>query len=277
MAIIKDYSGVRDAWADTHPDVPTTFSPNATPLEVLHTFGVTTDSPANIYSAGKSLDDYARQFMGKRLDYVLYRPPIHSFRSSKIPILEPTQADVVFTEHVPGKSYPLSDHFGLEATFAIHSPKGQPGNVNNPSDIEVPAPTPNTITENRPPGAKSDPSQQVAAVSNLQPNPPPGLSDASITTLIQALTTSYRLSRSSSRLNLVVSFICLVVVIGLIVSSVWLPHSWITPIFHFTTTVLTWLATTTLYAGFIYGNYEANTLGSTIEELELYRETIRGD
>jgi len=277
MAIIKDHSGLRDAWADTHPDVPTTFSPNATPLEVLHTFGVTADSPTNTYSAGKPLDDYARQFMGKRLDYVLYRPPVHALRSSKTPILEPTQADVVFTEHVPGKSYSFSDHFGLEATFTIHLPEGQPGNVNNPSDIEVPAPAPNTITENRPPGAKFDPSQQVAAVPNLQPNPPPGLSDASITTLIQALTTSYRLSRSSSRINLVVFFICLAVIIGLIVSSVWLPHSWITPIFLFATTVLAWLATTMLYVGFIYGNYEANTLDNVIEELELYRGTIRSD
>jgi len=220
MAIIRVHSGLRDAWADTHPDVPTTFSPNATPLEVVHTFGVTADCPSNTYSAGKYLDDYARQFMGKRLDYVLYRPLIHFLRSPKTPILEPTQADVVLTEHVPGKSYSFSDHFGLEATFAIHLPEGQPGNVNNPSDIKLPAPAPNTIAENQPPGAKFD-------------------------------------------------------IIGLVVSSVWLPHLWVTPIFHFATTVLTWLATTMLYAGFIYGNYEANTLDNIIEELELYRETIR--
>ena len=147
VAIINDHSGLRDAWTDTHPDVPVTFAPNATLLEVLHMFGATTDSPINTYSAGKSLDDYARQFMEKRLDYVLYRPPVHSLCSSKTPILEPTQAGVVFTEHVLGKSYSFSDHFGLEATFAIHLPEGQPGSANNLSDIEVPAP--NTITENR--------------------------------------------------------------------------------------------------------------------------------
>ena len=277
MAIIKDHSGLRDAWADAHPNVPTTFSPDTTPLEALHTFGVTADSPINTYSAGKPLDDYAKQFMGKRLDYVLYRPPIHSLRSSKTPVLEPTQSDVVFTEHVPGKSYSFSDHFGLEATFSIHLPEGQPGNVNNPSDIEVPAPTPNTITENRPPGARFDPSQQVAAVPNLESNPPPGLSDASVTTLIQALTTSYRHSRSSSRFNLVVFFVSLVVIIGLIVGSAWVPYSWINPIFIFVTTVLAWLATTMLYAGFLHGNYEANTLNNVIEELEFYRGTIRRD
>lgn len=276
MAVIKDHSGLRDAWADTHPDVPAIFPPSMTSLEALHTFGVTADSPVNTYSAGKPLDGYAKQFMGKRLDYVLYRPPVHSLRSSKTPVLEPTQSDVVFTERVPGKSYSFSDHFGLEATFSIRLPEGQPGDVTDPSDIEVPAPAPNTITNNRPPGAKFGISQQVAAAPNLQANPPPGLSDTSITTLIQALTISYRHSRSSSRANLVVFFVCLAVIVGLTVSSAWLPYSWINPIFLFVTTVLAWLATTMLYVGFLYGNYEANTLDNIIEELELYRGTLEG-
>jgi len=235
MSIIKDYTGLRDAWADTHLDVPATFAPNTTPLEAVHTFGVTADSPADTYSAGKPLDAYARQFLGKRLDYVLYRPPIHPPPSSRTPVLEPTQSDVVFTDHVPGKSYSYSDHFGLEATFSIHLPEGQSGS-----------------------------------------NPPPGLSEASITTLTQALTARYRLSRSSLRLYLSIFFVCLVVVIGLTVGSAWLPHSWINPIFLFATTVLAWLATTMLYVGFLYQNYEANTLENITEELELYKGTISG-
>lgn len=234
-------------------------------------FGITADSPVNTYSAGRPLGDYATQFMGKRLDYVFYRPSVHSLRSSRTPVLEPTQSGLVFTEHVPGKCYSFSDHFGLEATFSIRLPEGQPGDANSPSDIEVPSPVPNNITENRPPGAKFDPSLQVES------NAPPGLSDASITTLIQALTTSYRLSRSNMRLYLAVSFVCLVVIIGLIVSSAWLPYSWINPIFLFATAVLAWLAATMLYAGFLYQNYEANVLDNIIEELELYRGTIRGE
>ena len=206
-----------------------------TPLEALHTFGVTADSPANTYSAGKPLDDYARQFMGKRLDYVLYRPPVHPLRSSKTPVLEPTQSDVVFTERVSGKPYSFSDHFGLEATFSIHLPEGQ-----------------------------------------SETNPPPELSEASITTLIQALTISYRHSRSNSRTYLTTFAICLVVIIGLIVGSAWLPHAWINPIFVFVTTVLAWLATTMLYVGFLYCNYETNTLQNVIEELELYKGSIEG-
>ena len=181
----------------------------------------------------------------------------------------------MFTERVPGKPYSFSDHFGLEATFSIHLPQGQPGNINEPSDIEVPAPAPNTITHNRPPGAKSDLSQQVSSLPNIEANPPPGLSDASVTTLIQALTASYRMSRSNQRVYLTIFFVSLFVIIGLTVGSAWLPHSWINPIFLLVTTVLAWLATTMLYAGFLYCNYEANTLDNVIEELELYRGTIR--
>ncbi|KAF9654091.1 DNase I-like protein [Thelephora ganbajun] len=269
VAIIKDHSGLRDAWADTHPNAPETASPNMAPLDAIHTFGVTADSPLNTYSAGKPLDGYARQFMGKRLDYVLYRPPIHSLGSSRSPVLEPMQSDVVFTEHVPGKLYSFSDHFGLEATFSIKLPGGQPGDVNNLSDIEAPAPAPDNLTEN--------PSQEVSLARNLEPNPHPGLSDVSITTLIQALTTCYRLSRSSSRFHLSLFFGSLFAVIGLIIGSAWLPYSWINPIFLLATTALAWLATTMLYVGFLYENYEANTLVNIIEELELYRGNIRSD
>ena len=274
MALIKDHSGLRDAWEDTHPNVPTTFTPNVPPLEALHTFGITADSPVNTYSAGKPLDDYARQFMGKRLDYILYRPPIRWLPSSKTPILEPMQCDVVFTEHVPGKSYSYSDHFGLETTFSIHL---QSGDVNSPSGIKAPAPVPSTITRKGRSSAKIEPSQQITEVSNLQSHLPPGLSDASITTTIQALTACYRLSRSRSRLYLSVFLACLFLIIGLIVSSAWLPHSWINPIFLFATTVLAWWATTMLYVGFIYGNWETNVLANTIEELELYKETTTRD
>ena len=257
----------------THPNVPATVNPNTSPREALHTFGITIDSPTNTYSAAKPLDEYARQFLGKRVDYILYRPPIRSFLSSETPVLNPTQSDVVFTEHVPGKSHSYSDHFGLEATFSIHLPEGRTGNV-NPSDVEVSAPAPNAI-ENRPSGAKFDPSQQVSSMPNLQPHLPPELSDVSIATTIQALTTCYRLSRSRSRLYLSVFLACLFLIIALIVGSAWLPHSWINPICLLTTTVLAWCATTMLYAGFIYGDWEVNVLVNVIEELELYKEIVK--
>ena len=249
MVLIKQHSGLRDAWEDTHLDVPPSFQPNTPPLEVLHTFGVTADSPINTYSAAKPLDDYARQFLGKRLDYILYRPPIDSFLSSTSPVLKPTQSDVVFTEHVPGKSHSYSDHFGLEVTFSIHLPSG----------------------------AEHGSSQQISAVPNLQPELPPGLTGASIDTTIQALTTCYRLSRSRSRFYLTVFLVCLFLIVTLIVGSAWLPHPWINPIFLLATTALAWWATTMLYVGFIYGNWEVGVLVNVIEELELYRETAGRD
>ena len=160
------------------------------------------DSPANTYSAGKPLGGHARQFSGKRLDYVLYRPPAIRCADPKLRFLNWCRA----TSCLP---YSFSDNFGLEVNFSIHLPQGQPGDVNEPSDIEVPAPAPNTITHNRPPGAKSDPSQQVSSLPNIGVNPPPGLSDASATTLIQALTASYRISRSNQRVYFTIFFVSL--------------------------------------------------------------------
>ena len=277
MSLIREHSGLRDAWVDTHPDVPKTFHPSTSALDALHTFGITADSPINTYSAAKPLDDYAKQFLGKRLDYILYRPPIHSLLSFKTPVLEPTQSDVVFTELIPGKSHSYSDHFGVEATFSIHLPEGQSGDINNPSNIEIPAPAPNAITKNRPSGARFDPSQQLSSVPNLQPHLPSGLSDVSITTSIQALTTCYRLSRSRSRLYLSVFLACLFLIVALIVGSVWIPYPWMNPVVLLATTALAWWATTMLYVGFIYGNWEVNVLANVIEELELYKETVRRD
>ena len=243
ISVLKDHSGFQDAWEEAHKNDSGATSQNTAPIHAVRTLGITADSPANTYSAGKPLDSYAQEFSGKRLDYILYRAPVHSLRSSGPPVLEPTQADVVFTELVPDQPYSFSDHFGLEATFSVRSPQGQPGDAN-------------------------DPSQQA--------NSTPGLSDVSATTLIQALTISYRISRSNQRVYMTVFFVSLLAIIGLIIGSAWLPHSWINPIFLFVTTVLAWLATTMLYAGFLYLNYEANTLDNIIEELELYRGSITG-
>lgn len=239
ISVIRDYSGFRDAWADTHANPPSLVPPGVAPTDAVHTFGITADSPANTYSAGKPLDGYARKFLGKRLDYVLYRQPAHSPSSPRTPALEPTQCDVVFTDRVPGRSYSFSDHFGLEATFSIR----------DITSVEASVPV---------------------------SNPPLGLSEASVTSLIQALTASYRVSRSKQRVYLSIFLVSLILIVCLIVGSAWLPYAWINPIFLFVTTVLAWLATTMLYTGFLYCNYEANTLNNVIEELELYRGTIRG-
>jgi sphingomyelin phosphodiesterase 2 len=63
--------------------------------------------------------------------------------------------------------------------------------------------------------------------------------------------------------------VCLGVLLVAIVGSAWLPRPWINPFFLLFTTAVTWLATTMLYVGFIFGNWEINSLTNVIEELEL--------
>jgi sphingomyelin phosphodiesterase 2 len=54
----------------------------------------------------------------------------------------------------------------------------------------------------------------------------------------------------------------------MIIGTAWLSHPWITPIFILITMFMSWLATTMLYEGFIYGNWERNALMNIIEDLE---------
>jgi sphingomyelin phosphodiesterase 2 len=242
MALIKDHAGLKDAWAHTHPNVPESVPHNMPPFEALHTFGLTADNLHNSYSAAKPLTAYAKRFSGKRLDYVLYRHPMSSL-APRAPILECKASNVVFTDLVPGQSFSYSDHFGLEATF----------HINLEDDYET--------------GPSH--SQQASAVSTLTPDH--SLSPASITTMIQALTACYRISCARSRLYLTMFFACVILLIALIISSAWLPHSWINPIYVLFTTAVAWFATTMLYVGFIYGNWEINALVNIIEELEIHR------
>ena len=70
---------------------------------------------------------------------------------------------------------------------------------------------------------------------------------------------------------------CIAGLIALCIGSAWLPHSWIGPIFILVVILLSWLGTTMLYSGFIYGNWERRALMNVIEELELIRQVnVRG-
>ena len=179
---------------------------------------------------------YARGTWGKRLDYVLYRQPNRP--NQHLPILKATSSKVVFMNPVPGHSFSYSDHFGLEATFEI---------------IQV--------------------ADEESGESSLPP-PPRELSNESTATTIQALTSCYRFSRERSRRELLIFSLCLVILFGAIVGSAWLPYSWINPIFLVFTVFVAWLATTMLYEGFIFGNWECNALMNVIEELEIHRKGL---
>ena len=102
------------------------------------------------------------------------------------------------------------------------------------------------------------------------------LSDASISTMDQALAACYRSSRHRSRRELMVFVGCVILLLGVIVGSSWIPHSWINPLSILFTIFIAWLGTTMLYQGFIYGHWECNALMNVIEEIEIYK-TVLGD
>jgi sphingomyelin phosphodiesterase 2 len=173
-------------------------------------------------------------FWGKRLDYIFYRQP----RGRHYPRLQASDCRVVLTEKVPGHNFSYSDHFGLEATLNI--------------DL---GPSQNTLND-----AADGPQSE--------------LSRESITSTLNALTNYYRFSRQRSRRELLVFVLSIILLIAFAVGAAWLPHSWITPLFIVLTVVLSWTATTMLYEGFLYGNWERNALLNIIEELDIYQKGL---
>ncbi|PIL31445.1 hypothetical protein GSI_06146 [Ganoderma sinense ZZ0214-1] len=249
MDIIRDHAGLTDAWAVTHLDTP---EPNLhnppSPQDAIHLYGVTADSPLNSYSAGKPLEHRARKFQGKRLDYVLYRQPSSIHATARIPILRAVDTRVVMTELVPGYHFSYSDHFGVEATFDIEAPGG--GHATEPTSVDIP-------TSNHPKPALSQ----------------TDISTDSITEALVSLTARYRFAESQARKHLMTFVLCVLALIAIISTSPWFP-SYVNPALTLATVAVAWCATTMLYVGFVYGNWEVNPLTNIIEELELYRAAL---
>lgn len=152
-----------------------------------------------------------------------------------IPVLNAINTKVVFTDRVRGETFSHSDHFGLEATFEIRS----------------------DLTD----GVSQTP-------------PMKELSTGTATTTIQALTSCYRFSRERSRRELIIFGLCILLLVSIVIGAAWLPRSWVSPIFIIFTIFISWLATTMLYEGFIFGNWECNALMNVIEELEIHRKGL---
>jgi sphingomyelin phosphodiesterase 2 len=251
MTIIRDHAALTDAWSVTHPNRTSSSSNLSPPLEAITVYGITADSPLNSYSAGKALDAHARQCCGKRLDYILYRQPNRP--DQELPILACTESKVVLTGHVPGYDFSFSDHFGLEATLEFSTLDNADQNLG------------------KSPYARNSYSSS-SSISSIKSQDTPSLSSGSITTAIQALTACYRYSRHRARRELTIFGFCLLLLVALTVGSLWLSHPWINPLFLIFTIFITWLGTTMLYEGFLYGNWEVNALMNVIEELEILRK-----
>ena len=236
MRVIHEHTGLTDTWTESHdaPDVAT--SPQAldgSPESAIALFGITADSPLNSYSAGKPLDPTARKHQGKRLDYIFYRHPV--LLDETKPRLSCTKTKVSFTERIPGTQISYSDHFGLEATIGITVPK-----PHHPTSPAVAMP----MTD---------------------------ISDESIQTIVHALMACYRISLHKSHVELCTFVGGIVILFAITIGSAWLPRSWINPIFIVFTIFVSWLSTTMLYSGFLYGNWERRALTNVLEELELLK------
>ncbi|KAF6766740.1 inositol phosphorylsphingolipid-phospholipase C, partial [Ephemerocybe angulata] len=203
-------------------------------LEAVEQLGITADNLHNTYSASKSWISG----WGKRLDYVLYRQPSHISThptGQSFPVIRATQCTVVLTDHVPGHNFSFSDHFGLEATLAIEStPTDAPSLIDSPKE----------------------------------------LTSAAIATTIQAWTACYRFAKERMKKELIIFGLSLFLLVAIAVGTAWLPYSWLNPIFILVTVALAWLATTMLYHGFLYGNWECNALMNAIEDLEHHRKGL---
>ncbi|KAJ3988451.1 Endonuclease/exonuclease/phosphatase [Lentinula detonsa] len=236
MTVIREHADLKDSWLVTHPFSNTPSDVTPSPQEAIDDFGVTADSPINSYSAGKGLDATARRFCGKRLDYIFYRQP-HSYNPAELPVLHCKESRVMFTHEVPGTPFSYSDHFGLKSVLQIQTPGALPSS----SD------------------ASSEPSE---------------ISQACITKMTQALSSCYRFSKYRAQKELALFVLCLMLLITIAVASTWFPYPWLNPIFIVFAVFLTWLGTTMLYEGYVYGQWECNALMNVVEELEVYAQGL---
>jgi sphingomyelin phosphodiesterase 2 len=253
MTVIRTHAGLHDAWESLHPASEPATSPYVDPRDAITVYGVTTDSPMNSYSAGKPLDAHAHASQGKRLDYVLFRNPSLPRSGVEQPTLSCSHSRVMLTEPVPGCPFSYSDHFGLEATLVIKHPEAKNETLLADSDAEA-----------------AVPSISATPAPAHAPAKPPYLSTDVASTVLRALQTCVGHSASRAHVELQVFGACLALDVFLIVAAALWRSPWLTPLFVLLTAVTTWLGTTMLYVGFVYGRWEVNALRNVIEELDLY-------
>lgn len=250
MTVIREHAGFQDAWALLHPppDPSTVRSTYVDPKEAISVYGVTADSPLCSYSAGKPLDEHARASQGKRLDYVLYRnpsyPPAASIVPRSLPGLVCKNIAVKLTEPVPGQNFSYSDHFGLEATFVIEE-----------------------AAHALLPDVASEEHASRAATTD----PAPRLSRETASIVLHALETCSKQAKVRSRGELAIFGGCVAFDVALLFGSAWVRPAQLAVLFVFLGMVATWLGTTMLYSGFLYGNWEVNALQNVIDELDIHQ------
>jgi sphingomyelin phosphodiesterase 2 len=224
----------------------------------------------------------------------------HDDLSEDVPTLHCISSKVVMRGRVPGRNMSFSDHFGVEATLIIQYP--------SPRQVSPPpaAPTvwdtaatsasatftpPSIAHQQRPyvdaeiPSDSHSPPTHVSVLANVTDDIGAGdafdieISQETVEAMLLAIGGAYRAARSRSRKQLFIFGICVVLVLATAVGSSWQPIAGLNPIFVLVGAAFTWLGTTMLYAGFIWGNWEVNWLMTVVEELELLnrgRITVAG-
>lgn len=242
------HANLTDTWAVTHP-IPTTdpsrphqSSYVQTPTRqdaqtAMDAFGLTVDTPLNTWSAGKNLDNFARRWLGKRLDYILYHTPSlsqsHRSNSGFSHQLSIQNTAIVLTERIPGHEFSYSDHFGFEATFSI-----------------VP----------------SGPSTEPGSISG-------GLSSEDVLTAIGALSHSLHSSNSRTRRHMIYFAACTFLLLLTLLGSSWINADsngwkWNAFLSAFVAALASWGGTMAVCVGIIYGIRERGRLNNLIDEME---------
>jgi sphingomyelin phosphodiesterase 2 len=264
MQLLIGHANLTDAWEATHPRPPSS-PPRRNEIgaaaRAVDLWGITADSPLNSWSRGKPLEGIARQWLGKRLDYILFRSP----KPHGGPQLDVQETKVVFTEMVPGHDYSYSDHFGLEGVFAIKRVE-QPGPslsvVYNPPAI-------NSVIGGLPPD------REASVIEERMVRGATEMSGEALLTAIRALTHEYRLSQARTQTQLAYFYMAVIVLVLVLAGSSYITcKSWVPPISATLAALATWAGTTFLYIGFIFGKWEKNMLTNIIEEMETLKETV---
>ena len=264
MELIIGHGNLIDAWAATHPRPPhdpPRRSEIGAAARAVDLWGITADSPLNSWSQGKPLEGIAKKWLGKRLDYILFRSP----KPHGGPHLDVHETNVVFTEKVPGKDYSYSDHFGLEAVFAIKRAEQSGPSlsaVHNPSAI-------NRVTSGLPPDNAASANEERTVRSATE------MSGEALLTAIGALTHEYRSSQSRTRAQLAYFYMAVTVLVLVLVCPPYITcKSWLPLVSATLAALATWAGSTFLYIGFIFGKWERNMLTNIIEEMETLKDTV---
>ncbi|CAE6500322.1 unnamed protein product [Rhizoctonia solani] len=239
MEFIYTTTGLRDAWGSTHGSF---ILPRAdgvhSPYHAVNDLGVTANSPLNSYSKGKVFDEHSRKYLGKRPDYILFRPA-KSKHSQYVHELRCRESSVAFRHHVPGTDISFSDHFGVSATFECVPVSRNSHNNRRP------------ITPPR--GASYSPATRSEILEHA----------------ISTMGDAHAAAQQDIYKKGVLFAGLVALLVALIIGIAWVPESEVGPALMFISAVTTWAGTALLYAVFMGGGLEARALVRTIAELDL--------